>query len=295
MKKILLITACAILALVEGCAKDLVTGKTTLNYYDIKNEPQLGAQVLAVQEKEIKAKGKRMDADADPVEYERIKRIVARLAAVSHYPNFPYEVHLAEVDVVNAWCAPGGKVMVYTGLWDPKKGLVEKGNDDQIAAVLAHEIAHATARHVTESISKTMTIAMAGAAVQGAIAAGGSSQGADLFGEIFANGLDLYIPSYSRKNELEADRIGLFYMAKAGYDPRAAVALWKKAATMKKDRTSIYASHPASGVRARELEKYLPEAMAMYEKAKASGAGAEPSAPETKKGKKAAKNPVRTR
>ncbi len=262
---LLLCAAAGALLLGAGCAKDLITGKSTLNYYSLENEPQIGKQVLGVQSQSIKAKGKRMDAEADPEEYERLKGIVARLSKVSHYPNFPYEVHLADVDVVNAWCAPGGMVMVYTGLWDPKKGLVERGNDDQMAAVLAHEIAHATARHVTESISRNMTIMMAGAAVQGAIAAGGSSTGADLFGQIFSDGMNLYIPSYSRGNEREADRLGLMYMAKAGYDPRAAVELWKKAARQKKDTTSIYSSHPSNGSRAYELEKFLPEAIKVYE------------------------------
>lgn len=249
----------------SGCAKDFITGKTTLNYYGISQEPKLGSQVLAAQSKSVKAKGKKMDAEADPVQHEKIKKIVSQIAKVSHHPDFPYEAHLADVDVVNAWCAPGGKIMVYTGLWDPKKGLVEKGNDDQLAAVLAHEIAHATARHVTESISRNMTIAMAGMAVQTAISAGGSAQGADLFGDIFSNGMNIFVPSYSRKNEFEADKIGLTYMAGAGYDPKAAVVLWKKAAKMKKDRTSIYASHPASGARAAALEKMLPEAMKLYE------------------------------
>lgn len=283
---LLLCAAAFSLIFSAGCAKDLITGKSTLNYYSIENEPQIGKQVLGVQSQEIKAKGKRMDAEADPVEYERLKRIVAKLSAVSHYPNFPYEVHLADIDVVNAWCAPGGMVMVYTGLWDPKKGLVEKGSDAQLAAVLAHEIAHATARHVTESISRNLTIAMAGAAVQGAIAAGGSSTGADLFGEIFSDGMNLYVPSYSRKNEREADQLGLMYMAKAGYDPRAAVELWKKAAQKKKDRTSIFSSHPSNGSRAYELEQMLPEAIKVYEETLARE-GAVKEKPATPKKKKA--------
>ncbi len=248
-----------------GCAKDVVTGKSTLNYYDLKSEPKLGNQVLKVQSDAIKKKGKKMDAAADSEEYRRIRRIVANIAPHTHYPNFPYEAHLADVDVVNAWCAPGGKIMVYTGLWDPKKGLVKKGSDDELAAVIAHEMAHANARHVTESISRTMTIAVAGVAVQTAIAAGGSSTGANLFGEVFSDGLNLYLPSYSRSNEYEADRIGLVYMAKAGYDPRAAVKLWKAAARHRKDVTSIYASHPSSGARAKALEALLPKAMVLYE------------------------------
>jgi len=268
------ITRVAMLAVVPllicaaGCAKDIVTGKSTLNYYSLEGEPKLGTQVLYAQSKAIKQKGKKMDMDADPEEYLRLRRIVANIAPQTHYPKFPYEVHLADVDVVNAWCAPGGKMMVYTGLWDPKKGLVKKGDDAELAAVLAHEMAHANARHVTEAISRTMTIALAGAAVQTAIAAGGSAQGANLFGQVFSDGMNLYIPSYSRGNEYEADRLGLIYMAKAGYDPRVAVKLWQKAAKKKKDVTSIYASHPSNGSRAMALQKLLPQAMVLYQQSK---------------------------
>jgi predicted Zn-dependent protease len=264
----ILLAVVPLLILTAGCAKDIVTGKSTLNYYSLKGEPKLGKQVLYAQSKAIKQKGKKMDMDADPEEYRRLQRIVATIAPHTHYPKFPYEVHLAKVDVVNAWCAPGGKMMVYTGLWDKKKGLVQKGNEAELAAVLAHEMAHANARHVTEAISRTMTIALAGAAVQSAIAAGGSSQGANLFGQVFSDGMNLYIPSYSRSNEYEADRLGLFYMAKAGYDPRVAVKLWKKAAKKKKDVTNIYASHPSNGSRARALKKLLPKAMVLYQNAK---------------------------
>jgi len=127
----------ALALLVSGCAKDVITGKTTLNYYKVESEPKLGMQVLLMQEKALKKEKKEVDSEKDKVELEMLRKIVADIAAVSHYPQFPYEVHLADVDIVNAWCAPGGKIMVYEGLWDPKKGLVEKGNEDQLAAVLA--------------------------------------------------------------------------------------------------------------------------------------------------------------
>ncbi len=257
--------------LLAGCAKDVITGKTTLNYYKVENEPKLGEQVLVYQAKALKNEKKELDPEKDAKELERLKRIVRNISAVSHYPNFPYEVHIADVDIVNAWCAPGGKIMVYEGLWDPKKGLVEKDNDDELAAVLAHEIAHANARHVTETISANMTIMMVGAAVSTAIAAGGYQEGSNLFGEVFSQGMNLYLPSYSRKNEFEADHIGLAYMAMAGYDPRVAVELWKKAAQKKKDFSSIYASHPSSGARAKYLETLLPKVMPLYEQAKREG------------------------
>jgi predicted Zn-dependent protease len=276
IKRIVIFIAALAVAGTITCAKDPVTGRKTLNFYNIESEPRFGKQVLDAQMKTLRKKGRKLDQEADSEEHERIQQIVARIAPVTHYPQFPYEVHLAQVDVVNAWCAPGGKIMVYTGLWDPKKGLVEKGNEDQLAAVLAHEIAHANARHVTEALSRTMTIMMVGAAVQTAIHAGGSAEGANLFGEVFADGMNIYLPSYSRSNEFEADRVGFFYMAKAGYDPREGVRLWKKAAQKKKDRTSIYASHPSSGARAQELEKLLPEAMKFYEEALAKGVARKP-------------------
>ena len=198
MKRIGIMLSVLFLVLLSGCAKDLVSGKTTLNYYGVTGEGKLGQIVLDSQLKALKAKNVKLDAAADPKEYPQIQSVVTKIAAVSHYSEFPYEAHLADVDIVNAWCAPGGKIMVYTGLWAPKKGLVEKGNEDELAAVLSHEIAHATARHVTESISRNLTIIMVGTAAQSAIAVGGSADAVNLFGQIFSDGMNIFVPSYSR-------------------------------------------------------------------------------------------------
>lgn len=250
----------------NGCSKDYITGKSTLNYYSLGDDIKLGKYVMAQQLQSLEKKEKAFDQKADPAALRRIRKIVGKIAAVSHIPDLPYEVHLADVDIVNAWCAPGGKVMVYTGLWKPKKGLVQKGNDDEIAAVLAHEIAHATARHVTESLSKASTLQIAGAAMSAVIAQAGSPQGSNLFDRIFYSGMDIYLPSYSRRNESEADGIGLMYMAAAGYKPQAAVDLWERAAKQSKsDKTSVFASHPSSGARAAALKKLLPQAMEVYQ------------------------------
>lgn len=255
--------------LASGCGKDLITGKHTLNYYSLGSDIQLGEMVLQTQSKALTQKNKKLDEEIpNPEELQRIRRIVQEIVPHTHIPNFPYEVHLADVDIVNAWCAPGGKIMVYTGLWDPKKGLVEKGNDDELAAVLSHEIAHATARHVTESISQISTVQLVGEVAASIIAKAGAPANSDAFKEIFYQGLNVYVPSYSRKNESEADSVGLFYMAKAGYNPEAAIRLWERAAREKKgDETSIYASHPSSGERARRLKAMLPQAMEVYQAA----------------------------
>jgi len=253
----------------SACGKDYVTGKTSYNWFSLDTDVKLGAQVLQAQQAGFARQNVPVDKDQEMT--SRVRTIVGRITRVSHIPNLPYEAHVAEAPVVNAWAAPGGKIMVYEGLWDPQKGLVRKESDDEIAAVLSHEIAHCTARHVTKSLSQQMTFSLVGLAVSSAIAGAGSYQGANLFGEVFSQGMNIYIPSYSRKNESEADKIGLFYMARAGYDPRAAVEVWKRAYQRKGDQTSIYASHPSSGERAKALEKYLPQALEVYEQSKIMG------------------------
>lgn len=257
--------ACVSIVLATACTQDLVTGQKSYNWFSLEEDVKLGSQVMQRQLAELKKEEKRIDKAVSAKRVRQIRGMVKELAQHSHYPDFPYEVHLADVPVVNAWCAPGGKMMVYTGLWDKEKGLVRPQSRDELAAVLGHELAHATARHVTESLSRNMTIFAASQTAVSVISAS-SPSGGNLFGEMLAHGVSVYLPSYSRKNELEADRLGLIYMAKAGYDPRAAVRLWKRAAKKRGDHTSIFASHPASGERAKQLEAYLPEAMQIYRK-----------------------------
>lgn len=253
---------------VIGCARDLVTGKKSYNWYSVDQDAKFGNEVIAAQLKALDKKSKKVDAKADPKMTQKVREITRKIAAVSHYPTFPYEAHYAEVEVANAWAAPGGKVMVYSGLFDPKKGLVGKNNDDELAAVLGHEIAHATARHVTEALSRNFTIMVAGQIALSAIAASGAGAIQNAFSRAIYEGVNLYIPFYSRSNESEADRIGILYTAKAGYNPRAAVDLWYRACKKRGDIYSLYASHPSSCSRAKNLEKLLPEAMVEYERAK---------------------------
>jgi len=248
----------------QGCGHDYVTGKSSYNWYKLQDDVSLGNQVLGAQLQSFNQKKVPVDDSDDKVMLQRLQKIVNNITRVSHLPDLPYEVHLADSPIVNAWAAPGGKIMVYSGLWDPKNGLVNQESDDEIAAVLSHEISHVTARHVTESLTKNLTVQLAGQMATSAIAVGGSTAGSNLFGQFFSAGYSVYAPSYSRKNESEADRIGLFYMAKAGYDPRSAVEVWKRAAQKRGDAASIFASHPSNGDRAKQLEVYLPQAMELY-------------------------------
>ncbi len=251
-----------------SCARDLVTGKKSYQWFSMDGDIKLGKQVIEEQLKALRKKKKKVDDDADAKMAEKVRRITREIAAISHYPSFPYEAHYADVNVVNAWAAPGGKVMVYSGLFDPKKGLVKAESDDELAAVLGHEIAHATARHVTEALSRNLTIFVAGNIALSAISASGTGTVQNMFNQVIVEGINLYIPAYSRGNESEADRIGILYMAKAGYNPRAAVDLWYRACRKRGEPLSLYASHPSSCSRAKALEALLPQAGMEYEKAK---------------------------
>ena len=258
------------LVVMTACATDSVTGRKSYNWYSLKTDVQLGEQVMVSQLDALGKKAQPIDREADPAMYARFRTIAFDIAKVSHIREFPWEFHLAEVDVVNAWAAPGGKIMVYSGLYKHEKdALVDAASDDEIAAVLGHEIAHATARHVTESLSRNYSLMLVGQVALSAISASGSTTATNIFHDVFVSGMNIYVPTYSRANESEADRIGLFYMAAAGYDPAAAPRLWYRACERRGDQTSIYASHPSSCSRAKELEQYLPAAQDLYQRVKA--------------------------
>lgn len=239
--------------------------KSFNNFYSIQDDIKLGKQVMGEQIKEFNEKGIGVDAPKNQELKARIERIVKKITAVSDKPDYPYEVHIFDrPDVVNAFCMPGGKIGVFTGLFDKEKGLVDINSDNQIAAVLAHEISHATLRHITRRISTLQGISIFGAIASVAIGVGAGTDFQDTFNQVFSLGMNLYIPSYSRKYEKAADRTGFYYMSKAGFDPNAAIEIWKKAAARggpNSKKTDFFASHPSDASRAKALEHWLPDAL----------------------------------
>ena len=168
-------------------------------------------------------------------------------------PNGTGSSPLIENDEPNAFALPGGKVGVNTGLFQVAK------NDDQLAAVVGHEVAHAIARHGAERMSQQvlMQVGLAGLGIAtDATTAGLAAQAATLA---------VTLP-YSRTQEAEADHIGLIYMAEAGYDPREAIALWQNFESFGGERPPEFLStHPAPGSRIENLQQLLPEVMPIYE------------------------------
>lgn len=238
--------------------------KTFYNLYSKQSDVKIGEYVMAQQMESFNDENISVDASKYASLRSRVQGIVNRLARVSDEPSFPYEVHIIdEPNIINAYCLPGGKIGVFTGLFDSNKGLVSLNNNDEWAAVLGHEIAHATMRHVTRRISTLRTFGFIGSLASIGIGVGVGSEAQQLFDTIFNVGSNLFLPGYSRKYEKEADQVGLYYMTKAGFNPQAAVNVWKKAASYggtNSKKTHFFASHPASGVRAKNLEKFLPDA-----------------------------------
>ncbi len=195
----------------------------------------------------------------------RVRAIANRLipATTAFRPDaaqWKWEVNVIRSDQVNAWCMPGGKIAVYTGLIT-KLGL----SDDEIAAVVGHEIAHALREHARERASEQMG---AQAVIGGAsILLGVGQAGADL-GGVFYKAL-FGLPN-SRLHETEADRIGVELAARAGYDPRAAITLWQKMARASGGSSGpeFLSTHPSAETRLKDLEVYAARVMPLYQQAR---------------------------
>lgn len=204
---------------------------------------------------------KRGGLDRDAQLVERVRRVASRLIPATAVfradaPAWRWEVHVISSNEVNAWCMPGGKIAVYTGL-------VAKLNitDDELAAVMGHEIAHALREHGREQYSKAVAqqlgLSVVGALLGAGQAASGLSQTAF---DLFVN-----LPN-SREDETEADRIGVELAARAGYDPRAALTLWDKMARVGGgEPLQFLSTHPSGSARQQDLRVYAQRVMPLYE------------------------------
>ena len=191
-----------------------------------------------------------------------VTRVGQRIAAVSDTQNYKWDFKVIEDDEqINAFALPGGKVAVYTGI------LPVAETDAGLATVMAHEVAHVAARHGGERVSVGILAQL------GAVGVGAAMGGSDPFvyeAVMQAYGLGANVGvllPFSRSQESEADRIGLVYMAKAGYDPREAVAFWQRMDEAVKGNPQppeFLSTHPGYGTRIRNLQQWLPEAMVYY-------------------------------
>jgi len=194
--------------------------------------------------------------------YQQVQRVAKRIEtqASRDKPKFIWRVTLIRKNEANAYCLPGGKIVVYTGI------LPITRNDAALATVLGHEVAHATAEHSAERIAREQLTEVATAIIAGGVAFT-PSQYVRVVALLGAGGAAAGL-HFSRDQESEADHIGLIYMARAGYDPHQAVAFWKRMlrASKGKEPPEFASDHPSDAHRIEQIEKWLPEA----EKARAA-------------------------
>jgi predicted Zn-dependent protease len=176
------------------------------------------------------------------------------------YADREWDIEIFDDEAINAFAMPGQNIGVFTGI------LAVAENQDQLGAVLGHEVAHVTEQHSVERVNREMT-------TQGVATAASAAMGGGYTGDLIQIGAQLGISlPYGRAQESEADVVGLVYMADAGFDPRASVKLWKNMAEKNKGGPPEFLStHPSSDTRIDDLIAELPEALARYNEAKAAG------------------------
>jgi predicted Zn-dependent protease len=237
-----------------SCATVPVTGRKSLILIPEGQELALGAdaynQVLS--ESELVTSGD---------DLEMVRRAGRRIAAVSHRPDYEWEFNLIREDQANAFCLPGGKVAVYTGI------LPITQTEAGLAVVMAHEIAHAIARHGGERMTDQLAFQLGGVGLDALLRNKSEKTRTLLLTAYGVGGTVGVLLPFGRKQESEADHIGLVYMAKAGYDPREAASFWQRM-----DESSgggappeWLSTHPSHDTRIQDINQWLPEAMKHYE------------------------------
>lgn len=230
------------------------------------NEKDIDAMALKAYD-EVKAKSK-ISNNAEWT--AMLNRVAPRIAKASG-ENFKWEWVLIESPEINAWCMPGGKMAVYTGIMPVLQ------NEAALAAVLGHEVAHATKRHGKQRYARAIKGNLAGLVIGAATAVGGqmlcktdTCRLLSGFGGVAAGfAISFFDRKFSRGDETEADKAGQQYMAKAGYDPAEAIKLWERMgkASGGKAPPEFMSTHPSDVTRRSNLSSWLPEAQATYESA----------------------------
>jgi predicted Zn-dependent protease len=256
----LLAAFCAFL--LTSCETVEGTGRGHLILTSPAEENKMGEDAY----KDVLSKEKRC---TDPAAIALVERVGKRLAAAAPDKGFKYEFVVLESPTVNAFCLPGGKVAVYTGI------LPYCQNEAALACVLGHEIGHAIARHGGERMSQGMVVGGLSNGLDAVLKEQGVSATTEKI-SMTAFGLGAQVGvmlPYSRQHELEADYLGLTYMAKAGYDPQEAPKFWERFSALGSGGPGFLSTHPASDDRAKQLAAKLKEATKLYEASPKYGSG----------------------
>lgn len=242
--------------LLTGCLTVPETGRRQVMLISSQQEMQLGLTAFQQVKKDT-------PLNRDPAINAMVQRVGRRIAAVATLPGAQWEFVVFESNEANAFCLPGGKVGIYTGILPITK------DEAGLATVIGHEIAHAVARHGAERMSEGLLLQTGGGLLGAGLA---NSDPRTRVLVLTAYGLGAKVGRelpHSRAQESEADRIGLIYMARAGYDPEAAVAFWQRFGEHNRQQggggtPEFLRTHPLDTVRVQQLQQWMPEAKANY-------------------------------
>lgn len=243
LKNLIFITLLSLIIL--GCTqKTPYTNRSQMIFMSPKEE-------LALGEKSYKQALSKSEVITNTTDARRVQNIGLKIAQVANRPDFKWEFKLVNNEAKNAFCLPGGKVVVYTGILEVAK------NDAQLATVMAHEVAHALARHGAERMSSAMV--QQGIQVIGnVVLASTAPEYTNVFNQAYGIGsqVGVMLP-YGRLQENEADEIGIYLMAKAGYDINEALNFWKNMSKGKKQTNEFFSTHPSSSTRIANIQRVI--------------------------------------
>lgn len=252
----------ALTATLLACTVNPMTGRKSIQIGSLNSQIQTSS---FEQYKETLAQSKVISGTATANQVSKVgnniknaaEKYYTSIGRASDLSGYAWEFHLLDDSQINAWCMPGGKVAVYTGILPVTK------DDAGMAVVLGHEVSHALAGHGNERISQAL-IAQYGGAILGSTIS--SSQWQSIFQQAYPVGAQVALLKYGRNQELEADEMGLYLMALAGYDPRQAQPFWERmeSVSTSSGTPEFLSTHPSPENRREDIEKHLPKALEYY-------------------------------
>lgn len=264
IKKICTLLMVAVVAV--ACSSNPITGRS-----QFKLLPEAQLQQMAVAEYQSFLSSNRVVASSNNRDAEMVNRVGQRIInAVNAFykqnnisqdlQGYQWETKLVQNDQANAWCMPGGKIVVYTGL------LPITQNEAALANVMGHEVSHALFGHTNERMSQTIAAQYGGNILDAFMANRSSSGMRQIFGTAVGLGSQVGILAFGRKQELESDRYGMIWAAMAGYNPQEAIGLWQRmnAKASGGRPPEFLSTHPGPERRIEQLQKHMPEAMKYY-------------------------------
>lgn len=272
MNKLSLVLLSILALQLSGCATTTNSGVSGVQrkQFLMLSEKQVENMSVQAYAQSLQEANSKKKLNTDSAQVQRVKTISNRLIAQapifrSDASQWKWEVNVEDNDQVNAYCMPGGKIMVYSGL-------IEKLNatDDELAAVIGHEISHALREHGRErmSIAAVQQVGLVGLAALASTSKSPNAAAAGVQAAALGTNLFFAMPN-GREQEREADRIGLELSARAGYNPNAAVTLWQKMSAQGGDKPPEFLStHPSNENRIADLKSLIPSVMPLYEQAK---------------------------